>query len=1154
MHRPHPTDIERSLTDRSPWRRWALALLVITLSVSACQPNDRPQSADSPQEPISDDPNIPTDPPMMDDTGTQVVKEGQDEFISASGIQGEEANDDELSAPEAAGENDASADDRTVEEGDIYRVIRAGLMVNLNTYRGLQVIDIDDTSAPRVIGRLPLSGSPIEMYMVGDYGVVLLNNWWGYWGGRDDIEVNSFNGGMVALVDLRDPTTPSIIDIGRVPGYIQTSRLTRSMAGDAVYVVANEWSEGSQTILRSFLVETPGDAAGSDAQARLIAKGEVDLGGYIRDIQATPTRLMIARNQGWSRNNSEEWNGTYVTLIDISDPTGEVVEGGSVRVDGYVRKKSDMHIQGEILRVVSSDWSDGSTVATWNIEDVQEPILVDSAEFGQGEDLFASLFMRDRAFFVTYRRVDPFHAFSIDSEGLIEERSEYIISGWNDFFRPTFDQTRLVGIGMDDQSPEGRQIAVSLYDITDLDSDEPFLDRAHGDLAGWSWSEARWDDRAFSVIEDAVEVDAEDGSVETGLVLLPFSGYDDERSQYMSGVQIFTFSETSVTARGVMDHDSPVRRSFEPEEGVVGNLSELSLSLFDRENPDQPTQLGRVDLAPDYSRLFFVGEGPSRHAVRLKGSRSMFYYYWGHNNNNLSPATLEVIAPGQDPDMGEVIASIEVPARADIKQVGDLLISIHSEAIYDEDTERHLIEGDLQLIDFSTPEAPQARGSISLDDLQLAYSYNGRWGGYYDDCWDCYGYWWGTASIKAYTTNQGIFLQQQTHNTEEIGEWEHCYFNPWNYRRTRSDEERDLPLCDGGRDIEVSSSEGEREMEAEDTPEELCELIIGNQHCSRQVGDDEFNCRGELLSCEVSSDDPWSNIDEERCEPIDVEPRSDDCYTNTRSRYWQTPTFIPVDLSDLDAPRLLEPIERPEHEMFKGVITQGETLYYSYAVPVEVNGDSVSFVRHFTRKITLSDQAADEASVGPAVNLPGRLLSIDGDRLITQDLTWGQQDAESSLNVLRLSEDGTRARLNGRHLFSNRRIKKLRLDHAGRVVVSHGMVYGYGYGYYRHDEEESMDRLAIFDDQDLTLLGESVSDRWSNLVDVTAGRAVFQVGGGVLLMDITDAEQISPQAFFPIQGWSQKLTIEGDKIYSAANRFGIYTLPLMGSNLAPAPL
>ena len=114
MYRSHPSDTERSSIGRSLWRRWVLGLLVITLSLSGCQPNDRPQSTDSPQDPISDDPNIPTDPPQMDDTGTQVVKEGQDDFISASGIQGEEANGDDRAAPEAAGEADSSADDRTV--------------------------------------------------------------------------------------------------------------------------------------------------------------------------------------------------------------------------------------------------------------------------------------------------------------------------------------------------------------------------------------------------------------------------------------------------------------------------------------------------------------------------------------------------------------------------------------------------------------------------------------------------------------------------------------------------------------------------------------------------------------------------------------------------------------------------------------------------------------------------------------------------------------------------------------------------------------------------------------------------------------------------------------------------------------------------------
>jgi len=101
------------------------------------------------------------------------------------------------------------------------------------------------------------------------------------------------------------------------------------------------------------------------------------------------------------------------------------------------------------------------------------------------------------------------------------------------------------------------------------------------------------------------------------------------------------------------------------------------------------------------------------------------------------------------------------------------------------------------------------------------------------------------------------------------------------------------------------------------------------------------------------------------------------------------------------------------------------------------------------------------------------------------------------------------------------------------------------------DAHAYSDRVSVFNLDDLGLLGETVSDDWSTLISVNAGRGIFQVGGGVLLMDLSDPSEITPQAFFPIRGWNPRLTLEGDSIYAAADRFGVYTLPLTSSNLLP---
>ncbi len=1140
---------------RSPLTALALAALALG-ALSACRP-DAPDA--DPATLVGGD--MVLEPPMGGD-GHQVVEEGQSDFLSASGERGDAARDGDLEAqaPSAEDSAGATADDRTVEEGDIYRVVRPGLLANLNAYRGLQLVDIANTSAPRVLSRLALAGSPVEMYLLDGYALVLLNNWWGYWGGREDLGVESFNGGLVALVDVRDPSAPSLVSYQPVPGYIQTSRLTRSMAGDALYVVANDWSyeeeggvvssSGPSTVLRSFSV--------SAARAQVTQAGELDLGGYVADIQATPSTLLIARQQGWYWRDGDTWDGTYVSLVDISDPSGAIVEGGAVPVDGYVRRKNDLHIEGDVLRVVSADWRSGSVVSTWNISDLQEPAAIDSARFGEGEDLYASLFMSDRAFFVTYRRVDPFHAFSISPEGLIEERAEFVISGWNDFFRPVFDDARLVGVGQDDQAgAEGRAIAVSLYS-TDLELASPFIGRAAGDLSGWSWSEAQWDDRAFSVIEGAVEVMSAGGQVETGLVLLPFSGYDQEERSWRSGVQMFTFSEESVTARGVMAHGSPVRRSFEPAECVVGNLSEVSLSLYDRANPDAPALLGVVDLAPELSRVFFVGEGPARRAVRLRGSNDL-YYGWYDNSRDMEPARLQVMPVGADLDSAEPEAELEVPAFADIRQHGSTFVALEDRWSYDEERQSSSRDVRLSLFDLSDPAAPRARGALDLsarfgEDGGYYYGYGDDWG-----CWGCGGYWWGGVSQRLYPVEGGVAIERAVGQRETLGRYESCYL------RERALPESDLPSCESlyGR--------------AESAEAVSCQHAYSDLRCEREVGQ-EFRCEGAVHVCPAELIGSYNiNVDYSSCAPVELTDadaaaaaaaasRRGECYEHERERYWSSLVLDLIDIRDLDAPALAASVERPAEERLEGVVADGATLYYSYHLPVTVEGDRVSYVRHFTRPIDLSDLSAP--AVGERVNLPGRLLLRRGDLAVTRDLTWGPEGVESSLNLVRLNAEETRATLVSRHRFDGRMLKTVRLDEVGgeeRLVVTHGPSYSYGF-YYDEiavgaasgtAEEEArarLDRVAVFGLRDLAPLGEGVSDQWSSLVDVRGGRAVFSVGGGVLLMDLSDPAQITPQAFFPVNGWGASFTLEGDTLYAAAGRFGVYALPLAERNLLAPPL
>jgi hypothetical protein len=597
----------------------------------------------------------------------------------------------------------------TVVEGDLFRVLAPDRLLNLNAFRGLQVIDLQDATKPKIIGRLQVSGSPVELYVVGDIAFVLVNGLHGYTGMLAPSVAEIASGGMVLSVDLSDPTNPVLLDQAVVPGAIETSRLTRQGDRAALYVVTQQWSPWNGTSSESRTVVASFDVA----SGRLEAAGELDLGGSVSAVNATPALLLVARND----YASVVGNGSRVALVDISDPSGAMQPGDEVGVEGAIESQFNMDHHEGVLRIVSagsgwgSDWS--NHLQTFDASDLSQLVPIDAASFGANEDLFATIFLGNRAFFVTYRRVDPFHAFEISDDGVITPGAEFIVSGWNDFFRPVLDDSRLIGIGVDDEG--GQTLAVSLYDVTETTNSEPLLARQRVAADG-GWSEASFDHRAFSVLDDAVSVSGPGGVLETGIVLLPFSGWDSARNEYTAAVQIFTFSGRTLTRRGSMAHGSPVRRSFEAAEERVANLSETELSLFATADPDQPAELGRVDLAPDYTDVFRFGAFWVR-IVNGSGTDLGLRSFGAEQ----PPAVVEVVPGDADPDLADPVARFEIPSYAAVYRSGPFLVTIESEvAPWTPDAAP---EAEITVYDLRKPAQPRLAGKLRTDRLQPAYSY-----------------------------------------------------------------------------------------------------------------------------------------------------------------------------------------------------------------------------------------------------------------------------------------------------------------------------------------------------------------------------------------------------------------------------------------------
>lgn len=1094
------------------WKWWIATSLVAMLA--ACSGETKDPGNTLPQI----DPSEPQPVPTL----------GQNDFVSADGQNGEASQDNRNAG--ADGTNNAAApsdqeadagaaadDNRTVEEGDIYRVMSdSGLILNLNSYRGLQIIDFSDPDKPEILGSVQVSGTPVEMYSVGDRVYMLMNNWRGYWGSRDDVQVNTFEGGLVMAVDVSDPSDPKVTGRAKIPGWIRKSRLTRGGGDEALFVVANDWST-NETYVKSWSVSSGG---------RLAEKSRIDLGGSVSEIQASPELLMVAR-WDWS----QQQQGSTISLIDISSPTGTMVEGDEFRVAGRIAKKTNMNHRGDILRVVSGNsWSSNTNtnhVQTFDVSDIQNATPIDDETFGDGEDLYATLFLDNKAFFVTYRRVDPFHSFAIDDAGQIEEKSEFVVSGWNDWFKPVAQQRRLVGIGKNDQN--GSTLAVSLYDIEDLTNPDPLVAREELDLS-WAWSEANWDDRAFSVLEKGTNVNAPNGDLETGLVLLPFSGWDDANDKYVSGVQIFTFSDSTLTKRGLMYQDTQVRRSFvaDRDENTTGNLSESELSLFDTTDPDQPLERSRLELAPNYSDFLVFGDyGVRRH------DDSAYYGWWGSRGNTMPTDTLQIVSLAGDVDKADPVAEVTVPTNALVYQVGDLLVSVASEYLSQQSNQQPKFETTIDVWDLSSPTQPTHKGSLVTQDLpgQNYYgNYYGRPGVAEGDVAVAgsayYPYGYGSPTVKV--IDDGLVFVEREGQQELEGH----------------------EVITNTYPVDSLSQWGAGCYDQQSYEPKACTFVAGNESCrqlTRADGtvEDEV-CTGSFQKCTQTDDG------ETDCQ--DYDPQASELQTNTwdrdRYRYWTSLDIHSVDVSQPANPKVGNTIHTPDSNESVGVIARGENVYYTYKRPYRVPGDSRPYVKYFFKKFDYSNVAAPSRTA--EVNIPGELIEVDGDTIVTRDFLWGQNIIETSINKLEVSNG--RAYLKGVNRFTDREVHGVQLDGAGHVLVTHQTSWLVNYNDHGYRSYEDWDRtvtLAILDlnSANFRNLGEVDVDDWASLKAAVNGKALFTVPGGMLVVNVSDATNPHAQAYFPLRGWPRDLDVDGDTVYFAAGPFGLYTFDADTYNL-----
>jgi hypothetical protein len=474
---------------------------------------------------------------------------------------GARATDDEAQAEVLPGDPDEVTPgdpDRALAEAPI--VQRDGdRLYALAGFAGLNIFDISQPGELKLLGSYPLNAHPVEMHVKGDVAYVLLNDDVDY---TQDAKSGAWSRSLASRVlalDVADPAHPELVSVQDLAGLVDQSQLI----GDVLYVAMLRGYGENLARIASFDVSHP---------RALVPVDELTFTNPETDACLAPAILFDEHVYVACAGKPLTKGKSLVHLVDISDPSGKLVQGAefSVRTSDPTRFHLDEHER--VLRVVGR-----GSVETFQIVNSAEVVPLASSTLDFSYSLRSSVYFDGvRAYVLGFGRgtyaldlsvpMQPKLLGKIDLSGLSISRLES-------------HGDRLYALGAD-YSGTGDSAFVAMLDASG-DGVPLVLDRV---AFGGTWTRG---------LVDSGRVDAFSVARDEGLIAVAFEGNPleapncGEKPAYRSGIQLIDIQENGLTVRGIAPQIGAARRLFVDAERVIG-LTDTDLQSFDAADHDAP--------------------------------------------------------------------------------------------------------------------------------------------------------------------------------------------------------------------------------------------------------------------------------------------------------------------------------------------------------------------------------------------------------------------------------------------------------------------------------------------------------------------------------------------------------------------------------------
>lgn len=299
------------------------------------------------------------------------------------------------------------------------------------------------------------------------------------------------------------------------------------------------------------------DEAGTSRSAFVLGDASV--------VYANHEALLIAQSD-WAWNGWSPWGGAVSTRLHRFDLSGSATTyAASGRVEGQLLNQFSLdESEGVIRAAVTEDrWTNGdgevvdvSGDELWTSDTVliASPVsrvvtledaggkldeLGRSHDLAPGERIFATRYVGDTAYVVTFRQTDPLFVLDLSDPAHIVVQGEVEIPGFSTYMHP-LDADHLLTIGRDIDPVSGQDLGMALQ-IFDV-SNPAAPTRTHLHTIPGAYSQAQWDHLAFNY------------DARLGLLAIPVETYD---VTFDSSLALFRVSlEDGIAPAGSVSHSA----------------------------------------------------------------------------------------------------------------------------------------------------------------------------------------------------------------------------------------------------------------------------------------------------------------------------------------------------------------------------------------------------------------------------------------------------------------------------------------------------------------------------------------------------------------------------------------------------------------------